>query len=49
MLKTKSFKNIAGIVVLLLIVVFMSSCNRGGTGCPYELSILTDGIFGLLR
>jgi len=22
---------------LLALVVFMTSCNRGGTGCPFEM------------
>lgn len=48
-MKSKSFKNVLGVIALVMIVAFMSSCNRGGTGCPYELSILTDGILSLIK
>lgn len=28
--------------LVLLMVVYLSSCNRGGTGCPYELNAGLD-------
>ena len=30
-------KNLIKAATLLALVVFMTSCNRGGTGCPFEL------------
>lgn len=48
-MQSKSFKNFAGVATLLLIVAVLSSCNRGGTGCPYELSIAADVIFQIMK
>jgi hypothetical protein len=30
-------RKLAKVGLLLAMVVYFSSCNRGGTGCPYEL------------
>lgn len=38
-------KKLIKVAALLTLVVFMTSCNRGGTGCPYEL----DAGFALLE
>lgn len=35
-------KNLLKIVALLLVTVFLSSCSRGGYGCPYEMNIGFD-------
>lgn len=33
----KSFKNLAIALLTVTSILFLSSCNRGGYGCPYEL------------
>lgn len=48
-MQSKSMKNILGVGALLLVVAFLSSCNRGGVGCPYELSAATDVIFHIMN
>lgn len=35
-------KNVFTLLAFLFIVVMLSSCNRGGYGCPYELEIAND-------
>ena len=48
-MQSKSMKNILGVGALLLVVAFLSSCSRGGVGCPYELSAATDVIFHIMN
>lgn len=48
-MQSKSFKKFAGAAALLFVVAFLSSCNRGGTGCPYELSAAADVIFHIMN
>jgi len=38
---TKSIKAFMGLV---LVATILSSCSRGGYGCPYELEIAVDAI-----
>ncbi|NNF32898.1 MAG: hypothetical protein HKN68_02255 [Saprospiraceae bacterium] len=35
-------KKLIRAVSFLALVLFLSSCNRGGTGCPFELSAGLD-------
>lgn len=35
-------KNITTVFAFLLVVLFLSSCNRGGYGCPYELEAASN-------
>ena len=36
-MKKINFKNVTLAVLVLGLVTFLSSCSRGGYGCPYEL------------
>ena len=35
-------KKVLKVVGLLAVVLIVTSCNRGGSGCPYELSTGLD-------
>jgi hypothetical protein len=48
-MQSKSMKNILSVGALLLGVAFLSSCSRGGVGCPYELSAAADVIFHIMN
>ena len=48
-MQSKSMKNILGVGAFLLTVAFLSSCSRGGVGCPYELSAAADVIFQIMN
>lgn len=48
-MKSNSFKNFAALATLVCIVALLSSCNRGGTGCPYELSVAADLVFHIMK
>jgi hypothetical protein len=42
------FKKIVKVGLILAMVVYFSSCNRGGVGCPYELNAGLD-LLNLIR
>lgn len=48
-MQSKSMKNILSVGVIFLAVAFLSSCSRGGVGCPYELSAAEDVIFHVMN
>lgn len=48
-MQSKSMKNVLRLGALFAVVAFLSSCNRGGVGCPYELSAATDVIFHIMN
>ncbi len=45
---SKSFKNLTIALVALFTITLLSSCGRGGYGCPYELKISTP-VFSILK
>ncbi|MEE9438140.1 MAG: hypothetical protein V3V14_04010 [Saprospiraceae bacterium] len=41
-MNSKTLKNVKTILALFVIAVVLTSCNRGGTGCPYEMEVATN-------
>ncbi len=45
----KSIKNLAFATIALVAVLTMSSCGRGGYGCPYELKVPTPSLINIIK
>lgn len=48
-MNAKSIKSLKLIMGLALVVMVLSSCNRGGYGCPYELEAAGNILGNFLR
>jgi hypothetical protein len=48
-MNSKSFKNVSTLLGLLLLIVVMTSCNRGGVGCPYELEAASNLLINIIK
>ena len=48
-MNSKSIKNVSTVLGLLLLVAVMTSCNRGGVGCPYELEAATNVLMSIVK
>jgi hypothetical protein len=46
-MKLLKFKSLVKVIMFVGVVVFLSSCHRG-YGCPYDFSIITDIITGII-
>lgn len=48
-MNSKSVKNVSTFLALLLLVAIMTSCNRGGVGCPYELEAASNVLMNIIK
>ena len=42
-------KNIVALLGLALVAVFITSCSRGGYGCPYEIEVAGEVLKSVLN
>lgn len=48
-MKSNSIKNLSTLLALFMLVAVMTSCNRGGVGCPYEMEAATNILLNFMR
>jgi len=48
-MNSKRLKNLSAVLALLVIVAVLSSCNRGGVGCPYEMEAAQNIITSIIK
>lgn len=48
-MKSSSIKNLSTLLALFMLVAVMTSCNRGGVGCPYEMEAATNVLLHFIK
>ncbi len=48
-MNSKTLKTVHTIIALFVVAFIVSSCNRGGSGCPYEMQIATDVLMNIVK
>lgn len=48
-MKSKTLKNLSTVMAVLMFVAILTSCNRGGVGCPYELEAATNALMHVIK
>jgi len=48
-MRSKSFKSLTTVLAVLMLVAVLTSCNRGGVGCPYEMEVATNTLINLIK
>jgi len=48
-MSSKTVKNLSTLFAFVMLVAVMTSCNRGGVGCPYEMEAATNAIMHVIK